>query len=91
MHAGAADVDSTDWRQILGLYDLLERLAPNPMTTLNRAVAAQYREASRRAASLPERQYLAAQARRLAAVATDPVAPLSAAQPPAPVLVSRAR
>jgi predicted RNA polymerase sigma factor len=27
------------WRQILALYELLERIAPNPMVTLNRAVA----------------------------------------------------
>jgi len=32
-------MDDTDWPQILGLYDLLEKAAPNPMTTLNRAVA----------------------------------------------------
>jgi predicted RNA polymerase sigma factor len=30
---------NTDWPQILGLYDLLERIAPNPFTALNRAVA----------------------------------------------------
>ncbi len=29
----------TDWPQILGLYRILERLAPNPMVTLNHAVA----------------------------------------------------
>ena len=29
----------TDWAQIRGLYDVLERIAPNPMVTLNRAVA----------------------------------------------------
>ncbi len=116
VHDEAADVDSTDWPQVLGLYDLLVRLAPNPMTMLNRAVAVgqvrgpaaglgelaalesdrrlsshhrcyatrahlleqagdpagaaeQYREASRRATSLPERQSLPAQAHRLAAVA----------------------
>src|SRR5262249_2672033 len=39
VHEEAATADDTDWRQILGLYDLLERLAPNPMVTLNRAVA----------------------------------------------------
>jgi RNA polymerase sigma factor (sigma-70 family) len=39
VHDEAATADDTDWRQILGLYDLLERLAPNPMVTLNRAVA----------------------------------------------------
>jgi RNA polymerase sigma factor (sigma-70 family) len=39
VHDEAATADETDWRQILGLYDLLERLAPNPMVTLNRSVA----------------------------------------------------
>ena len=39
MHAEAAKVEDTDWPQILALYDLLERVAPNPMVTLNRAVA----------------------------------------------------
>jgi predicted RNA polymerase sigma factor len=32
-------MDATDWPQILGLYDLLERIAPSPLVTLNRAVA----------------------------------------------------
>jgi RNA polymerase sigma factor (sigma-70 family) len=40
VHAEAANADATDWRQILGLYDLLEQLAANPMVRLNRAVAA---------------------------------------------------
>ena len=39
VHDEAATAADTDWRQILSLYDLLERLAPNPMVTLNRAVA----------------------------------------------------
>jgi RNA polymerase sigma factor (sigma-70 family) len=39
VHDEAATAAETDWPQILGLYDLLERLAPNPMVTLNRAVA----------------------------------------------------
>jgi len=39
VHDEAPTPADTDWRQILGLYDLLERLAPNPMVTLNRAVA----------------------------------------------------
>jgi uncharacterized protein YjbI with pentapeptide repeats len=32
-------MDDTYWPQILGLYDLLDKAAPNPMTTQNRAVA----------------------------------------------------
>jgi RNA polymerase sigma factor (sigma-70 family) len=39
VHDEAGTMADTDWRQILGLYELLERLAPNPFTTLNRAVA----------------------------------------------------
>jgi RNA polymerase sigma factor (sigma-70 family) len=39
VHDEAPDPASTDWPQILGLYDLLAALAPNPMTELNRAVA----------------------------------------------------
>jgi predicted RNA polymerase sigma factor len=39
VHAEAGDGDDTDWRQILALYDLLERVAPSPVVTLNRGVA----------------------------------------------------
>ncbi|MBZ4322697.1 RNA polymerase sigma factor [Streptomyces huiliensis] len=39
VHDEADHVDATDWPQILVLYDLLERVAPSPVTTLNRAVA----------------------------------------------------
>jgi RNA polymerase sigma factor (sigma-70 family) len=39
VHAEAARAQDTDWAQILALYQLLERVAPNPMVTLNRAVA----------------------------------------------------
>ena len=39
VHAEAASADDTDWHQILVLYDVLARLAPGPMVTLNRIVA----------------------------------------------------
>jgi RNA polymerase sigma factor (sigma-70 family) len=39
VHDEAETADDTDWPQIVALYDLLERVAPNPMVTLNRAVA----------------------------------------------------
>jgi RNA polymerase sigma factor (sigma-70 family) len=39
VHAEADSTDDTDWRQILSLYTLLIRLAPNPVFALNRAVA----------------------------------------------------
>jgi len=39
VHDEAACAEDTDWPQILGLYDVLERLTPGPVVTLNRAVA----------------------------------------------------
>jgi RNA polymerase sigma factor (sigma-70 family) len=39
VHAEAATASGTDWAQILGLYDVLVRLAPGPMVELNRIVA----------------------------------------------------
>jgi predicted RNA polymerase sigma factor len=39
VHDEAARSEDTDWRQILGLYDLLDRIAPGAMVTLNRIVA----------------------------------------------------
>ncbi|MER7076566.1 RNA polymerase sigma factor, sigma-70 family [Saccharopolyspora kobensis] len=39
VHDEAADAASTDWPQILALYDILEQFGPNPVVTLNRAVA----------------------------------------------------
>jgi RNA polymerase sigma factor (sigma-70 family) len=39
VHDEAASVDDTDWAEIAGLYRLLERVAPGPVLTLNRAVA----------------------------------------------------
>jgi predicted RNA polymerase sigma factor len=112
VHDEARSMPDTDWPQILGLYDLLIRVAPNPVTALNRAVAvaevrgpaaglielaalesdqcmsghhrllavrahmleqagdsagatAAYREAAKRAPSLPERAHLASRAARL--------------------------
>ncbi len=38
-HARAARAADTDWREIAGLYALLERLMPSPVVLLNRAVA----------------------------------------------------
>lgn len=39
LHDEAPDSEATDWPQILMLYQLLERMAPGPMVTLNHAVA----------------------------------------------------
>lgn len=112
VHDEAERVEDTDWPQILALYELLKRVSPSPMVTLNHAVAAamvhgpakgleliealdeddrlsehhrldavrahllemlgdrvdaikHYRSAAGRTTSIPERNYLIAQAARL--------------------------
>ena len=44
VHAEAPDADSTDWRQIVGLYDVLMRVEPSPVVELNRAAAVAMRD-----------------------------------------------
>lgn len=39
VHADARTAADTDWRQILGLYDLLQHFSASPMIRLNRAIA----------------------------------------------------
>ena len=39
VHADASSAASTDWRQIMALYDRLLRIQPSPVVELNRAVA----------------------------------------------------
>lgn len=39
VHDEAPSAEATDWREILGLYDVLVRLVPGPVELLNRAVA----------------------------------------------------
>src|SRR5438034_5921163 len=39
LHCRAARAEDTDWPQVVRLYDLLERLQPSPIVSLNRAVA----------------------------------------------------
>jgi len=43
-HAVAGDAPATDWTRIVGLYDLLARVAPSPVVELNRAVAVAMRD-----------------------------------------------
>jgi RNA polymerase sigma factor (sigma-70 family) len=38
-HASADTAQETNWPQVYALYLVLERIAPNPMVTLNRAIA----------------------------------------------------
>ena len=113
LHDEAPRAADTDWRRILDLYSELERMTPNPMITLNRAIAlamvegpaaglamvapldsderlaghyrldavraqfhemagdleaarAHYLSAAGKTASIPERNYLAAKAAKLA-------------------------
>jgi RNA polymerase sigma-70 factor, ECF subfamily len=39
LHCRAGRPEDTDWRQIVRLYDLLERMQPSPVVALNRAAA----------------------------------------------------
>ena len=39
LHCQATRAEDTDWAQIVRLYDLLERLQPSPIVSLNRAAA----------------------------------------------------
>jgi RNA polymerase sigma factor (sigma-70 family) len=39
IHDEASGPEDTDWAEILVLYELLDRIAPNPMATVNRALA----------------------------------------------------
>jgi RNA polymerase sigma factor (sigma-70 family) len=39
VHDEAPSAAETDWPQVLALYQLLDRVAPNPMATVNRALA----------------------------------------------------
>ena len=44
LHAEATDAASTDWRQIVALYDALVQAGPSPVVELNRAVAIAMRD-----------------------------------------------
>ena len=44
MHDEAADLTTTDWPQVVALYDVLAQVAPSPLVALNRAVAVAMRD-----------------------------------------------
>ncbi|RLK25347.1 RNA polymerase sigma-70 factor (ECF subfamily) [Micromonospora sp. M71_S20] len=44
LHVEAADLATTDWPQIVALYDVLLALAPSPVVALNRAAAVAMRD-----------------------------------------------
>lgn len=52
LHCRATRAEDTDWPQILALYDVLERLQPSPIVSLNRAVAVAMVHGSRPALAL---------------------------------------
>jgi RNA polymerase sigma-70 factor (ECF subfamily) len=52
LHCQAARPEDTDWPQILELYNLLERVQPSPIVSLNRAVAVAMVEGRERALGL---------------------------------------
>jgi len=44
LHAEASSSASTDWNEIVGLYDVLQHTSPSPVIELNRAVAVAMRD-----------------------------------------------
>ena len=52
VHCRAARAEDTDWREILRLYDRLERVHPSPVVRLNRAAAVAMVEGPERALAL---------------------------------------
>jgi RNA polymerase sigma-70 factor, ECF subfamily len=51
-HCKAARAEDTNWRQIVRFYDLLERVQPSPIISLNRAVAVAMVDGPERALAL---------------------------------------
>jgi RNA polymerase sigma factor (sigma-70 family) len=54
VHDEAANAADTDWPQILALYEVLDRVSPGPVVTLNRAVAVAMVRGSRAGLALLE-------------------------------------
>jgi RNA polymerase sigma-70 factor (ECF subfamily) len=44
VHSEARSANETDWKQIVGLYDVLLQADPSPVVELNRAVAVSMRD-----------------------------------------------
>jgi RNA polymerase sigma-70 factor (ECF subfamily) len=55
VHCRAARAEDTDWLEILRLYDVLERLQPSPIVSLNRAVAVAMAHGPRPALAIMDR------------------------------------
>jgi RNA polymerase sigma-70 factor (ECF subfamily) len=54
VHAEASSAAETDWRQIVGLYEVLMRLAPSPVVALNHAAAVAMADGPERGLALVE-------------------------------------
>lgn len=54
LHAQAQSYHDTDWRQIVGLYEVLLRIAPSPVIELNHAAAVSMVDGPARALALVE-------------------------------------
>jgi RNA polymerase sigma-70 factor (ECF subfamily) len=54
LHAEAPSAEQTDWREIVGLYDVLMRFSPSPVVALNRAVAVAMRDGAQAGLELVE-------------------------------------
>ncbi len=78
LHCRAARAEDTDWPQILRLYDLLERIQPSPIVSLNRAVALAMAEGPERGLVLVDALAAIGRARRLS------LAPRRSRRPAAP-------
>src|SRR5947209_1871358 len=52
LHCHAARAGDTDWPQIVALYDLLERMQPSPIVSLNRAAAVAMRDGAEQGLAL---------------------------------------
>nr|WP_041756969.1 sigma-70 family RNA polymerase sigma factor [Bradyrhizobium sp. ORS 278] len=52
LHAQASSYEETDWRQIVGLYEVLLRIAPSPVIELNHAAAVSMVDGPARALAL---------------------------------------
>jgi RNA polymerase sigma-70 factor, ECF subfamily len=52
LHCQAPTADDTDWPQIVSLYEVLERVQPSPIVSLNRAIAVAMVEGPERALEL---------------------------------------
>ncbi|MES2596613.1 MAG: RNA polymerase sigma factor [Verrucomicrobiota bacterium] len=55
VHAEAVDAASTDWTQIVALYDALAQMEPSPIVELNRAVAVAMRDGAEAGLALVDR------------------------------------